>query len=140
MLPASSQHWGFYSNTAVSPDSAPSLRSNRSGPTLLAKTVSAEQCKTQPEWAMVGDVSSGFRTTNNVLLYPSQGGSGERSSQVFLLPHPSSPWHSFSRGAKQAGNVLPWPHGTQTGVPWKPPECAGHFQGDKTLLGSGTKS
>jgi hypothetical protein len=141
MLPASSQHWDFSSNTAVSPDSVPSVRSHRTGPTLLAKTISAEQCKTEPEWAMVGESPQALEQPTMCSCTPAgQGGSGERSSQVFLLPHLSSPCHSFSKEAKQAGSVLPWLCGTQTGAPWKPPESAGHFETDKTLLGSGTKS
>lgn len=75
--------------------------------------------------------SSGFRTTNNVLLSPKSGWEQGEILCVFLLPHPSGSCHPFSRQARRVGGLLPWLWGIQTGAPWKPPERADTAAGTK---------
>lgn len=77
---ASNQDQGFCSDTAASPVSIPSARSTKSGPMLLAKTISAEQCKTEPEWVVAGKPPQALEQPTMCSCPPSQGGSREKSS------------------------------------------------------------
>lgn len=73
-----------------------SARSTKSGPTLLAKTISAEQCKTEPEWVVAGKPPQALEQLTMCSCPPSQGGSREKSSSFFLLPHSNGSCHPFS--------------------------------------------
>lgn len=117
-----------------------SARSTKSGPTLLAKTISAEQCKTEPEWVVAGKPPQALEQLTMCSCPPSQGGSREKSSSFFLLPHSNGSCHPFSTEARRVGSLLSWLQGIQTGAPWKPPECARHCNRNKTLSSSEVKS
>lgn len=70
---------GFCSDSAASPISVPSVRSPKSEPMLLAKTISAEQCKTEPEWVVAGKPPQALEPRTMCSCPPSQGGSSEKS-------------------------------------------------------------
>lgn len=105
MLPALSQSsTGDFAQTLQRAASVPSARNTRSEPMLLAKTPATEQCQNQAAVGWGRQTSPSFRTTNNVLLSPSQGGSREKSFS-FLFPSPSewllSPLLQRSRAGRQ---------------------------------------
>lgn len=99
---------GFCSDPAASLLSVLPVRSTKPGPTLLAKTISAEQCKTEPEWVVAGKPPQALEQPTMCSCPPSQGGSREKSSSFFLLPHPCGSCHPFSREARRVGSLLSW--------------------------------
>lgn len=90
---------GFCADPAASLVSVLPVRSSKAGPTLLAKTISAEQCKTEPEWVVAGKPPQALEQPTMCSCPPSQGGSREKSSSFSLLPHPCGSCHPFSREA-----------------------------------------
>lgn len=122
---ASSQARGLCPDTAASPVSVPSARSTKLGPAFLAKTTSAEQCKTEPEWVVAGKPPRLYNNQQCAPLPHVRVGAG-RNPLIFLLHHPSGSCHPISREARRVGSLLSRLRGIQTGAPWKPPECARH--------------
>lgn len=83
-----------------------SARSTKSGPMLLAKTISAEQCKAELEWVVAGKPPQALEQPTMCSCPPSRGGSREKSSSFFLLPHLTGSCHPFSREARRVGSLL----------------------------------